>query len=317
MKIVVLDGSTVNPGDNPWTPLESLGELHIYERSTPDEVVDRATDADIVVINKIRLGESEFQQLPHLKLVAVTATGHDCVDSGAARAHGVSVCNVPEYGTESVAQFTMALLLELCHRVGRHDQLIREGEWQRAGDFSFFRSPQRELVGQTMAIVGWGRIGQRVGRIAQAFGLEIIAVSRSQTAELPDGVRWGSLAEAFSTADTVSLHCPLTDKTAGMVNATVLRTMRRSALLINTARGGLVKDDDLATALNEGCIAGAALDVVTQEPIHPENPLLGAANCLLTPHMAWSSLAARSRLMRMTATNIRGFLDGVAQNVVN
>jgi glycerate dehydrogenase len=316
-KIVILDGYTINPGDNPWGPLASLGELEIYERSATEEIVARSRQAEVLVVNKIRMSREIFAELPQLRLVTVTATGHDCVDSLAAREAGVVVCNVPEYGTASVAQFTIALLLELAHHVGRHDQLVRDGEWQRAGDFSFWRTPQVELAGLRLGIMGWGRIGQRVGKIATALGMEVWGSSRSQRDGLAEPTfRWADRAELFAECDVVSLHCPLTEETRQLVNRRLLETMRPHALLINTARGGLICEADLASALHERVLAGAAVDVASVEPIDAGNPLLTAPRCLITPHMAWSTLAARRRLLQTTADNIRMFLSGHPQNVV-
>ena len=317
-KIVILDGFTVNPGDNPWTPIESLGDITVHERSAADEVCPRAADAEIVVVNKIRMDTDVFRQLPKLKLVAVTATGYDCVDLSAAQSANVSVCNVPVYSTESVAQFVFSLLLHLVHNVSIHDQLIREGEWQRCGDFSFWRTQLIELHGRTLGIVGWGRIGQRVGKLADAFGMRVLACSRrSHDAPEFDGFGWRSLDELAGESDFLSLHCPLTESTEGMIHAERLARMRDSAFLLNTARGGLVVEQDLADALRSRGLAGAALDVSATEPISPESPLLTAPNCILTPHIAWATKAARQRCLAITADNIANFLSGNPSNLVS
>lgn len=318
MKIVILDGYTVNPGDNPWAAVESCGEVAIYDRTRPEEIIARTAKADAVVINKIKLGAGHFSQLPNLKLVAVTATGFDCVDVQSAREHGVTVCNVPEYSTDSVAQFVFSQLLHITQNIALHDQLVRDGEWSRAGDFSFWRTQLTELAGQTMGIVGWGRIGQRVGELAHAFGMNVLACSRThRAAPIYKGFDWRELEDLFAESDVLSLHCPLTPKTRHMVNEDLLGRMRATAILINTARGELIVESDLAAALARGQLATAAVDVVSQEPISPDNPLLTAPNCIVTPHMAWATLASRQRLMRVTAGNISAFSRGEPANVVS
>ena len=318
MRIAVLDGYTVNPGDNPWTPLERLGDVTIHDRSAPHEISDRAADADVVVINKVRLNREVLGQLPRLRLIAVTATGYDCVDTVAAKELNVAVCNVPEYSTDSVAQFVFSLLLHLVHNVSSHDRLIHEGEWQRSGDFCFWRTPLVELSGRTMGVFGWGRIGQKVGVLANAFGMQVIACSRSQrNAANYDGFRWVKREDLFRQSDVVSLHCPLTTETSGIVNAETLASMKSDSYLINTARGGLVVEQDLAAALMVNQIAGAALDVSTSEPIRNDSPLLTAPRCVLTPHIAWATLASRQRCLRITAENVGAFIAGSPQNVVN
>ena len=317
MKIVVLDGYTVNPGDNPWTPLERLGDVTFHDRSARDEIVDRARDADVLVINKIRLTREVLSALPQLKLIAVTATGYDCVDTVAARQRNVPVCHVPEYSTASVAQFVFSLLLHLVHNVSTHDRLIRAGEWQRSGDFCFWRTPLVELSGKTMGVFGWGRIGQKVGLLAHAFGMQVHACSRSQrNAADYGGFRWVNREELFRQSDVISLHCPLTVETDGIINAGTLAVMKSDAYLINTARGGLIVEQDLADALAAEQIAGAALDVATTEPIRSDSPLLTAPRCVLTPHIAWATLASRQRCLRITAENVGAFAAGSPQNLV-
>lgn len=316
---VVLDGYTLASDDNPWTDLQALGEVKIYERSTAAEVLERARDAQVVVINKIALTRPVLEQLPALRFVAVSATGYDIVDTRAAAERGVAVANVPVYGTDSVAQFTIAHLLNLCHQIPLHADLVRAGEWARTGDFSFWRTPQLELAGLTLGIIGFGRIGRRVGEIAHALGMSILAFDE-QRGSAPEyqPFAWAESAEALAAAaDVVTLHCPQTPANKGFINAAFLKRMKPSALLLNASRGGLVNEADLARALNEGWIAGAGLDVVSTEPIRPDNPLLAARNCVITPHMAWASLAARRRLMAVTVENVRSFLAGRPQNVVN
>ncbi len=320
MRIVVLDGHTLNPGDNPWDALAELGELTVYPRSAPHEVVPRAAGAPIVLTNKTRLDAATLAALPELRFIAVLATGYDVVDVAAARERGILVANVPEYGTDSVAQHTIALLLALAQRVCEHDAAVHAGEWQRSPDFSFWHRPPLELAGLVMGLVGFGRIARRVAELAHALRMEVRAVRRRTPS--PDdappwpGFAWCSLEEIAAEADVVSLHCPLTPETRHLVDAAFLQRMKRSAFLINTARGPLVDEAALARALDEGIIAGAALDVVSEEPIRAENPLLGARNCILTPHLAWASLAARRRLMACTVANVRAYLAGAPINLV-
>lgn len=317
MQIVVLDGYTMNPGDNPWDSLAQLGTLKVYDRTPPELVVERAAPAAIVLTNKTHLPADVLAQLPNLRFVAVLATGYDVVDVAAARARGIPVSNVPEYGTDSVAQHVFALLLELCHHVGLHDAAVHDGEWSRAADFCFWKRSLVELTGLTFGIVGFGRIGRRVGTIAQAFGMQVLASGTPRKDAAPYPVTWADMPDLFARADVVSLHCPLTPETAGFVNRALLGHMKPAAFLINTARGGLVNEADLALALNAGQLAGAAVDVASIEPIHPDNPLLGARNCLITPHIAWASLAARQRLMTTAARNVEAFLAGAPIHVVN
>jgi len=318
LKLIVLDGATLNPGDNPWTPLEAHGDLVVYERTVPEEVVARAFDADLLVINKVKLPEPVLAQLPCLKFIAVTATGFDCVDVAAARRQGVPVANVPVYGTDSVAQYVFALLLERCHQVTRHTDAVKDGAWVRRKDFSFWLSPLVELQGKTMGIIGFGRIGRRCGELAHAFGMKVLANSRKQDRP-PDyqPFAWATRDEIAAESDVISLHCPLTPETRGMVDSAFLARARQNLILINTARGGLVVEQELAEALNTGSIAAAALDVVSSEPITADNPLLHARNCTITPHMAWATLEARKRLMAATAGNIAAFLAGKPEHVVN
>ena len=318
MKIVVLDGYTLSADGNAWEALRTLGDVEIHDRSSPDELAERARGASVLITNKARIPAEVIDNSPELRFIAVSATGFDCVDVAAATRRGILVSNVPEYGTDSVAQLTFALLLELCHHVGRHAHAVRAGEWARSPDFCFWKAPLIELAGKTMGIVGFGRIGRRVGDLAHAFGMAILAHSRARSE--PPAYRpfaWAGLDELFSAADVISLHCPLTPASAGLVNRERLRRMRPGAFLINTARGGLVVEQDLAEALNEGRLAGAVVDVVTQEPIRPDNPLLAAHNCLITPHIAWATREARRRLLDATVANVAGFLAGRPTNVVN
>jgi glycerate dehydrogenase len=315
--IVVVDGYTVNPGDNPWDPIERLGELEVHDRADPASLSAIAAEADILITNKCPISAKAIEQLPALKFIAVTATGYNIVDVAAARRRGIPVSNVPEYGTHTVAQFTWALILELCHRVGRHAESVEASDWSRCPDFCYWLTPQVELAGQRLGLVGFGRIARQVATIGRAFGMEVLASGRPGSPRKDASVRWLPADELFAAADVVSLHCPLTPETERMVNRRLLDRMKPQAFLINTSRGGLVDEQDLADALRDGRIAGAAVDVVSQEPIRSDNPLLGAPNCLITPHMAWSSLAARQRLMYATAENIAAFLAGKPINVVN
>jgi glycerate dehydrogenase len=318
MKIVVLDGHTVNPGDNPWEPMAALGELTVHERTPADQVVGRAGEAEIILTNKTLLPADLLAQLPRLRFIAVLATGYNVVDVAAAVRLGIPVANVPEYGSDSVAQHTFALLLELTNHVALHDAAVKAGEWSAASDFSFWNASLTELAGKTMGIVGLGRIGRRVAAIARAFGMEIAAFNpRHRTALEGVPVAWLGLRELFAQADVVSLHSPLTAENSGFVNAGLLGVMKPDAFLLNTARGALVNETDLAQALNSVRIAGAGLDVAAVEPITPDNPLLAARNCLITPHIAWASLAARRRLMAAAARNVAAFLEGSPINVVN
>lgn len=317
-KIVVLDGFTLNPGDNPWDELQSLGDTHIFDRSSPEQVLERAKNASILVVNKVRIGSRQIESLPSLRFVAVTATGYDCVDTTAARECGIPVTNVPVYGTDSVAQHVFALLLHILHRTEIHDQAIRDGRWQESGDFSFWLVPLSELSGKTIGIIGFGRIGRRVAEIARVFGMRILAASRSHK-DRPDWpeFEWSNIERLAKESDVISLHCPLTDQTRGMVNSEFLSQCKPSAILINTGRGPLIIEEDLASALASGQIRAAGLDVVSQEPINSDNPLLNVKSCFLTPHLAWATLEARQRLMATTVENIAGFLNGNLQNVVN
>ncbi len=312
--IVVLDGYTLNPGDNPWDELASLGDLTVYDRTPPGQVLERASSAEVVLTNKTRLDDATLTALTALRFVAVLATGYDVVDVAAAAKLGISVSNVPEYGTDSVAQHVFALLLELCHAVGDHDRSVKRGDWQRSPDFSFWHAPPVELAGKTMGIVGYGRIGRRVAEIATAFGMSVAVNSRTRRAV--DEVRWVDRNTVFAESDVVSLHCPLNADTRGLVNAAMLARMRPSAFLINTARGPLIDENALSKALGANAIAGAALDVVSIEPILEDNPLVHATRCVITPHLAWASLAARRRLMRMSVANVNAYLAGSPINVI-
>ncbi len=316
--IIVLDGHTLNPGDNPWDPVAALGELTVHDRTRPEDIVERAANAEIILTNKTPLDADTLARLPRLKFISVLATGYNIVDVEAAAARGIPVSNVPVYGTDAVAEFVFALMLDFTKRPRCHSRWSHRGDWQSSPDFCFWRNPNfTELAGKTLGIVGFGRIGRRVGELASAFKMRILAHSRSRSAEAPYPFEWADPETIFRESDFVSLHCPLTPENQGFVNRALLESMKPSAFLINTARGPLVDEAALAAALNEGRIAGAACDVVSAEPIRPDNPLLNAANLTLTPHIAWAALEARRRLMRTTAENIAAFLDGTPANRVN
>lgn len=318
VRIVVLDGATLNPGDNPWTRIEEQGELTIYGGTDSDQIVERLDRAHVAITNKVPISADSLDQLPDLRFIAVTATGYDCVDVAAAGKRGIPVSNVPTYGTDSVAQYAFALLLELCHQVALHSAAVHEGEWSRSGDFSFWKTPQIELAGLTLGIIGFGRIGRRVGEISNVLGMKILAADPFQQNPPPyESFAWASVDEIAERSDAITLHCNLTEENHGLIGADFLSRMKSSAFVINAARGPLVDDAAMADALNSDAIAGAALDVVSTEPITADNPLLGAKNCILTPHMAWSTGSARRRMMETTSENIRAFLDGAPTNLVN
>lgn len=320
MKITVLDGYTLNPGDNTWQPLEELGELTVYDRTAPEQVVTRSQNADILLTNKTLLDAHTIEQLPQLKFIGVTATGVNVVDLRAASLRGIPVSNVPEYSTESVAQHVLAVILSMNHRPMDHSNAVYGGRWEEAGDFCFWLSPIQELAGKTMGVVGYGRIGRRVCELAAAFNMNVLAHNptyRNKTRLDYMRFDWCSLEQIFRESDYVSLHCPLTAENQGLIDSKLLALMKPTAVLINTSRGGLINEKDLAEALRDRQIAGACLDVVSQEPIASDNPLLSAPNCLITPHNAWSTLESRQRLMKKTAENVEAFLSGHPINQVN
>jgi len=318
MKIVVLDGYCLNPGDLTWDALRRHGDVEVFDRTMVDEVVSRAGGASAVFTNKTPLPDYVLRRLADLRYIGVLATGYNIVDVPAAKQQGIVVSNIPTYGTASVAQFVFALLLELCHHVKLHADAVRAGEWSRNPDWSFWKSPLIELAGKTMGIVGFGRIGRATGRIADALGMRVIAHDTYRgDAPAYDGFRWAELDELLRDSDVISLHSPLFPETRGMINGRTLAQMKPSAFLINTSRGPLVVDQDLADALNAGVIAGAGLDVLSVEPPLANNPLLSARNCLVTPHIAWATREARTRLMDLAVDNLRAFLAGKPQNVVS
>ena len=320
MKIVVLDGYTENPGDLSWEGLERLGAVEVYDR-TPvgdvEEILRRIGDADAVYTNKTPLCRTVIEGCPRLRFIGMLSTGYDVVDCAAARERGIPVCNVPSYGTRAVSQFAMALLLEICHHVGHHDAAVHAGRWSGGADWCFWDYPLMELAGKTMGIVGFGRIGQATGQLARAFGMEVLACDTRPSGTGRALAQYVNLDDLLARSDVVVLHCPLSAETAGLIRAENIAKMKEGAILINNSRGGLVVEADLARALAEGKLSAAGLDVVSTEPIRPDNPLLTAPNCLITPHISWASRESRKRLMDTAVDNLARFLRGAAVNVVN
>jgi glycerate dehydrogenase len=318
MKIVILDAHAANPGDLSWDEFAKLGQLEIFPRTNEAQTVERLQGAAVALINKAVINRRMMAALPDLRYIGVTATGFNIVDIAAARERGIIVCNVPEYSTPDVAQAVFALLLELATHTGHHAETVRAGKWSQSQDFSYWDYPLVGLSGLTLGIVGFGRIGRAVARIGQAFGMKILAMRRGSSAgSETDGVRSVELDMLLRESDAITLHCPLTPETTRLVNAQFLAKMKRTAFLINTARGGLVDEAALADSLNNERIAGAGLDVLSTEPPPPDNPLLTAKNCVVTPHIAWATKTARTRLLQVTADNIRAWLNGKPQNVVS
>jgi 2-hydroxyacid dehydrogenase len=316
MKIVILDAYAANPGDLSWDEFAALGELTVYDRTAPEDVAARIGDAEVVFINKVRLTDEIFAACPNLKLVSILATGYNIVDLAAAKRRGITVCNVPGYSTRAVVQMTFALLLEICQQVGLHSGAVHTGQWQSCPDFCFWDRPLIELDGKTMGIVGYGAIGSAVGTVAQALGMKLLVTARHEK-PVPEGARFVSLPELLAQSDVVSLHCPQTAENARMIDAGALAQMKDGAILLNTARGGLLDEQAVADALRSGKLLAAGMDVVSAEPIRADNPLLTAPNCFLTPHIAWAPLETRRRLQAISAENLRAFLAGKPQNVVN
>lgn len=317
MKIVILDGYSANPGDLSWDALKALGEVTVYDRTSREDTVERAADADIVLTNKVVIDREVMEQLPRLKFIGVLATGYNIIDVACARERGVVVSNVPAYSTESVAQMVFSHLLTVTNRTEHYAQQNREGRWTRSADFCYWDSPVMELAGKTMGIVGLGNIGRRVAEIALAFGMKVVALTSKSEALFPQGVRKVTLEELLGASDVVSLHCPLTGQTRHLINHDTIAMMRPTAILINTGRGPLVDDEALAEALNANRLKAYCADVMTQEPPKADNPLLGLKNVFLTPHIAWASTEARIRLLDITIKNVRAFIEGKPQNVIN
>lgn len=316
MRLVVLDGYALNPGDLSWDLLPKEVDCKIFDRTAPHEVYERSKDADIILTNKTLLTRSVLESLPSLKYIGVLATGYNVVDIEQAHDQNIVVTNVPAYGTNSVAQLVFALILELCNHVGQHSDAVRSGAWSRNPDWSFWQTPLLELHRKTLGIVGYGRIGQSVARIAEGFGMAVIVAGSRMPAQQTSRPQRATIDEIFSRSDIVSLHCPLNASTEGMVDAGRLAQMKKDAFLINTARGALVVEEDLADALNTERIAGAGLDVLSTEPPAESNPLLQAKNCIVTPHLAWATREARGRLMSVALNNVAAWLSGHPENVV-
>ena len=312
MKIVILDGNAVNPGDLSWDFLQEFGTVNVYDRTPEDAISSHIADAQIVLLNKAPITQAVLDKCPNIRLICVLATGYNVVDMDAARAKGITVCNVPSYSTAAVAQFTFALILELCHQVGMHSRLVHDGAWSSSPDFCFWNTPQLELAGKTIGIIGYGRIGHAVADIAKAFGMNVLVYSRSSK----PGVTYTELHDLLKNADIVSLHCPLTADTKQLMNSNTIAQMKDGAFLINTARGAVLDEQAVADALQMGKLGGAAMDVASVEPIDPNSPLLTAPNCIITPHMAWAPITCRQRIMDTTRDSIRGYLSGQPVNTV-
>ena len=318
MKIVVLDGYTLNPGDISWEGLEALGEVTVYGRTKPEEVVERIGDAEVVYTNKTPITRDTLDQCGNIRFIGVLATGYNIIDIEAAKEKGIPVSNIPTYGTAAVSQFAIALLLELCHHIGEHSDAVKNGEWTSNPDWCFWKYPLVELAGKTMGIVGFGRIGQDTGKIAQALGMKVLAFDAYKRPELEsETCRYADLDTLLAESDVISLHCPLFPDTEGIINKDTIAKMKTGVMIINDSRGPLIVEEDLRDALNSGKVAGAALDVVSTEPIKMDNPLLSAKNVILTPHIAWAPKESRQRLMDIAVENLQCFVDGAPQNVVN
>ncbi len=320
MKIVILDGYTENPGDLSWAPLEALGEVTVYDRTSltdEAEAIERLRGADIAVTNKTPISRRVLESCPSVRYIAVLATGYNIVDCAAARERGIPVSNVPTYGTDAVAQFAIAMLLEICHHVAHHSETVHQGKWSRYPDWCYWDYPLIELRGKIMGIIGFGRIGRRTGEIARALGMEVLAYDRSESEAGRAIGRYVPLEELLAASDVIALHCPLFPETEGIINRETIAKMKDGVILLNNSRGPLVVEQDLADALSSGKVYAAAVDVVSTEPIRPDNPLLQAKNCLITPHISWAPPESRRRIMDCTAENIRAFLAGAPVNVVN
>lgn len=320
MKIVVLDGYTLNPGDLNWDGVKQFGELTVHDRTgfAPENVIKTIGDADVIFTNKTPLPKAVLENVPSVKYIGVLATGYNVVDTAAAKELGIRVTNIPTYGTTAVAQFSMALLLELCHHVGAHSDAVKNGDWTNCIDFCFWNYPLIELAGKNIGMIGFGRIGQATAKVAQAFGLNVLAFDSYQNPALvSDTCQYVSFDELLAQSDFISLHCPLTDSTMGIINKDTIARMKDGVMIINTSRGPLVVEQDLCDALNSGKVGGAAVDVVSAEPIAAANPLLQAKNCIITPHIAWAPRESRSRLMNIAVDNLAAFVNGSPVNVVN
>lgn len=317
MKIVVLDGYTENPGDLSWDGLRALGELTVYDRTRPEEAASRIQDAEIIVTNKVPITRALLEQCPGIRYVSVLATGYNVVDLKATAERGIPVSNVPAYSTAAVGQFTIGMLLEICCQIGFHDRSVHDGDWASCPDFSYWKIPLIELAGKTMGIIGFGRIGRQTGAIAKAMGMRVLATGSRPCDEGKAIAEYVDLGTVLRQSDVISLHCPLFPETTGIINRDTIGKMKDGVIILNMARGPLIVEEDLAQALNSGKVYAAGMDVVSQEPIRADNPLLTAKNCFITPHIAWASRECRQRIMEITEQNIRSFLDGNVQNRVN
>ena len=317
MKVVVLDGYALNPGDLSWEPFSEFGELTVYDRTAPEQIVPRIGDAEIIVLSKTPITRATLEQCPGIRYITVLATGYNIVDLQATAQRGIPVSNVPAYSTQAVGQFTLALLLEICSHVSVHNESVHAGEWASCPDFCYWKQPLTELAGKTMGIIGFGAIGRQTGRIAKAMGMRVLATGSRPTAEGWEIGEYVELDTLLSQSDVISLHCPLFPQTQGLINRETIAKMKDGVILLNTSRGPVLVEQDVADALNRGKIRAAGMDVVSTEPIRPDNPLLTAKNCLITPHIAWAPQECRQRVLDITAENIRSFLAGNPQNRVN
>ena len=318
MKIVILDGYTENPGDLSWEGFEKLGDLTVYDRTPADKIAERIEGAEAVIINKTPLSAETIAGCPTLKYIGVLATGYNVVDVQAAKDRGIPVCNIPTYGTAAVGQFAIALLLEICHHIGEHSQSVHNGDWESCVDWCYWNYPLIELDGKTIGIIGFGRIGQTTARIAQALGMKVLAYDQYENKSLEsDTMKYTTLDDLLAKSDVISLHCPLFESTQGIINKDSIAKMKDGVIILNNSRGPLIVEQDLADALNSGKVAAAGLDVVSTEPIHGDNPLLKAKNCIITPHISWAPKESRQRLMDIAVDNLEKFLAGNPQNVVN
>ncbi|MFA7533569.1 MAG: D-2-hydroxyacid dehydrogenase [Tissierellaceae bacterium] len=318
MKIVVLEGYTLNPGDLSWKQMEDMGELTVYPRTSPEDISERIGDAEIVFVNKLPITREVLNKCPNIRFLGVLATGYNNVDIAAARERGIVVSNIPTYGTDAVAQFTIALLLELSHHIGAHSEAVKSGEWTNSPDWTFWKYPLIELQGKTLGIIGFGRIGQKTAKIAEALGMDILVYTNTLRPELEtESCKFSNLEELLEKSDVISLHCPLVPETEGIINRETIEKMKDGVMVINTSRGQLIVEEDLRDALNSGKVAGAACDVVSVEPIKEDNPLLSAKNIIITPHIAWAPKESRIRLLNIAVDNLKAFLSGKPENVVN
>lgn len=316
MKTVILDGYTENPGDLSWNALREFGELTVYDRTPEELIVQRISDAEIVITNKTPITAGTIDQCPDIRMIAVLATGYNIVDTAYAAEKGITVSNVPAYGTASVGQFAIAMLLEICHHIGHHNETVHNGKWQNSADWCYWDYPLIELDRKTIGIIGFGRIGRTTGRIARALGMNVLAFDRHPDDAGSEIARYTDLDELLKESDVIALHCPLFPETAGMINRETISKMKDGVILLNNSRGGLINEQDLAEALCSGKVAAAGLDVVSAEPIREDNPLLKAPNCLITPHISWAAKECRQRILDTTVQNIRAFLNGSPINTV-